>query len=309
MVACQRSEGQSQLQKWLNRALSRVHGRHPAPVINADEFIAHHCLPLFCLKFCNQIKVKEAKDERERKPEEGRGGQEGEAGAMVWGESGGGEQNRALRWEGWALLIQMNGEGRCWLVFQAFKMWENRLFKVFSCCTIMCWCYFQMPYLLSVVLVHVFIFSNPVPERWFWDSEVPTCCCSYSGIQKEWYPKAVLEYAVTRFYCRVLVWDQLNMIFIWFVLEIKQSGSSDASWGQYVFFDWRVFCLCLTSSFAVVWNFISNPNGIYSFTQALYILSAGLFSRIAIFPLCERVCSIKSNKKPCRTGLALSAAI
>lgn len=221
------------------------------------------------------------------------------------GESGGGEQNRALRWERWALLIQMNGEGRCWLVFQAFKNWENRLLKYFSLFTVMYWCCFQMLDLLLVVLVHVFIFSNPVPEQWFRASEVPTCCCSYSVIQKEWYPKAILEYAVTRSYCRVLVWDELNMIFIWFMLEIKQSGSSDASWGQYVFFDWGVFCLCLTSSFAVVWNFISNPNGIYSFAQVLYMLSVGLFSRIAIFPLWEGLQYQKwnqRNKKPCRTG-------
>lgn len=34
------------------------------------------------------------------------------------------------------------------------------------------------------------------------------------GIQKEGYPKAILEYAVTRFYCSVSDGDQLNVLFI-----------------------------------------------------------------------------------------------
>lgn len=71
------------LQKWFNRAISHICGRNTAPVINLNQFIAHHWLPLFYSKFCNQIKVKEAKDERRRGKEARRGERQREEGSRT----------------------------------------------------------------------------------------------------------------------------------------------------------------------------------------------------------------------------------
>lgn len=84
--------GKVVLQKGLNRAISHIQGRHAAPVINLNQFIAHHWLPLFYFKFPNQIKVKEAKDERrggKGSREKGEARRKGEAGqgmvqSRVW---------------------------------------------------------------------------------------------------------------------------------------------------------------------------------------------------------------------------------
>lgn len=133
------------LQKWLNGAISHIHGRHAAPVINLNQFIAHHWLPLFYFKFCNQIKVKEAKDERRRGKETrrgerraGRGKQDKESFRAGFE---GGEQNRTLTLRDWRAehyLFRWT-EKENGLVFWVYKNWEYCLLRFFSLFMIMYW--------------------------------------------------------------------------------------------------------------------------------------------------------------------------
>lgn len=243
------------LQKWFNRAISYIRGRNTAPVINSNQFIAHRWLPLFYFQFCNQIKVKEAKDKRRRGKEARRGERQQERGSRT---RNGLEQNQALTLglEGWAFLVQKNREENG-LVFWACRNWEG------------CSGIFLLVY--NDVLV---LFLN---TKWFhgqclwmycfckrcWTEALVDFWCAKEqlqrpGFQKEGYPKAIFEYAVTRFCCSVLVWDQWNTLFIWFMLENKQSGCSDASWGRSVFFQWRE---CFNFFLCTLRNFILNPNG------------------------------------------------
>lgn len=73
MVVSVQAEGKALWQKQLKRATSQVRGRQAAAVINLHQFTARRSLPLLDVKFCNQIKVKEAKDERRRGKEARRG--------------------------------------------------------------------------------------------------------------------------------------------------------------------------------------------------------------------------------------------
>jgi len=88
--------GKVLLQKRLNGAISHIYSRHAAPVMNLNQFIAHHWLPPFYFKFCNQIKVKEAKDERRRGREARRGERRAGRGKQDREWFGAGWPNRAL---------------------------------------------------------------------------------------------------------------------------------------------------------------------------------------------------------------------
>lgn len=101
------------LQKWFNRAIAHICGRNAAPAINLNQFIAHRRLPLFYFKFRNQIKVKEAKDER-RRGKEARGAERGQEGGSRTrnGLEQAAESSSHLGLEGWASEEQRGKRAR-----------------------------------------------------------------------------------------------------------------------------------------------------------------------------------------------------
>lgn len=118
------------------------------------------------------------------------------------------------------------------------------------------------------------------------------------GVQKGGFPKAISEYAIARFYWSVLVLRSIKFPFrlirageqiVWIFRCLLKSIRFLCLKG--------VFCLCLTSSSAVVWNFILDPNGPCSFTQTLYIVKCWLiWSHKYIFFLCLKVLAVSKVK-------------